>query len=275
MSSVGTFASLVLTITSAVLLSYVIHDNASILLAELKNNTAQTQLELYGLMARLPGLQSCEVALLNNTAYMNNCSTMAGVQLANNTDLLTNKTATLAMHTVASFNATVNTAILQACARVEALQTRLLYATTNQTTAVPNVLQNGTVSVSLVGGDSFPWVYELRQLVLGNDLRMTYLWTPKWNNSLTMYANVTDPVFKYGNFTPAVVTAPVAGADVFKPLLRVQSEAVKWSLGTNIVTNAYRWNSAAAELEFRSVGAAAPYNLAVLQNDLNLIFQFL
>jgi len=265
----GMIVSLGLTIASAIIISFVITNSASDLLVDLKTNAAKTTIDLNALATRVPALQQCQLDTLNRTEAIVNCSNTAATILSSNAELLINKTNILNTHTVESFNNTVNTIITESCVRIAALQTQILYATLNQTTTIPQTIQNGTVTVDLVGGDMFNITYNLKRLILG-DLKMTYLNLPKWSNSLTTGVGQINPVIKFKNFNPEIIPL---GASVFKPLLKTQSDRVSWS--AQIIADSYRWNSTAQELEIYSVGTSSPFDLVALIEDLNVVMQFL
>jgi hypothetical protein len=269
----GQIVALGLTIATAIIYSFIVTSAASDLLVDLKVDTAKTQIDLTTLAIRVPGLLQCQVETLNRTEAITNCSNLAVSLLAFNTELLTNKTNTLNMHTVESFNNTVTTIITESCERIALLQVQILQATINQTTAIPQNIQTGNVVVDLVGGDMFNLTYSVKQLVLG-DLKMIYLNLPKWPNSLTTITGQVNPVVKFRQFDPPVI--PGGTNDVFKPLLITQSDRFVWTITSpQIVADSYRWDSAAQELEIHSIGTSMPTNLVALLEDLNVVMQFL
>ena len=272
----GVLIALCLSIASAVLFEHVVNDSALDLLTNLKTNTEKTQAELNALASRIPALQQCELNLLNTTMQLENCLANSTTMISLNTELIASKTNILKINTVSAANNTVITIIASSCARIASLESQILHATLNQTTTIPLTIQSGTVPVSLVGGNSFNIIYSLSQLILGY-LNMVYLTLPKWDNSLTTNVGQSNPVIKFKQFNPEISkSAPVATADIFKPLLRTTSDRFVWSIASpQIVANTYKWDGNLQELEIHSVGTSEPLHLVALVKDLNVIMQFL
>lgn len=270
----GSIVALGLGIATAVLLVFVVNHSASDLLVDLKTSAAQTQVELDRLMAQLPSLLACDNQTNATVMDLMNCSDIALNGLSLNAALLANKTATLNMNSVASFNNTVNSIIQQQCDRIGLLEMQIAQAVNNQTTAIPLVLQNGTVIVRLQGGDMFNTTYELKQLVLG-DLRVVTLGLPNWPNSLTSNATENNPVIFFEDFAPPMLVQPaMPAADVVKPLLSTQTARFFWT-NTAIKVTHYRWNVVNQTLEFHSSGTSNPLDLVALLSPLSVLFQLL
>lgn len=260
------FVALVLTGVSSFFLYEAINDNASTLLADLKTATALAQFELEALTARVPQIQECVGKLTNNTLLFQNCSVTASAIVEADVLLLDNKTQTLAQNTVANFNTTVIKIITEACERLVVLQ-----QTVNATEAVPFNVQNGTVTVQLVGGDEFSVPYSIKQLKL-NDLRLVYLALEPWPYALTTTNGTNNPMFKFTQFTPTIMQP--GGPTLIKPLTVEQSARFLWS-DTNIKTSSYLWDGATQELVIQSIGNSSQYDTVALYEPLSVTMQYI
>jgi len=273
MSSALGIISLGLSIATAVLLVYTIHHSGSDKLALLKERANLVQTELNALTANIPNVQECDEILVNVTRNTTECFEYAIDKVSNNTVLLTNLSAVLAQNEVSGFNNTVFTHIQEQTTRIMILQTAILEAIANQTETVPRILQNGTVFISMSGGDNFTSTYNLKRLVLG-DLRMTFIELQPWPYSLRTYVAMADPTIRIDQFTPPVMAAGPVTGDVLNPLISSQASRVQW-VNPDLKAVSYRWKNDEQALEIYNKGMTEVLNTVALVRPLTVVFQYL
>lgn len=274
MSSVfGSLVTLGLSVATAILLVYTIHYSGGDQLGRLKERANSVQLQINELNAKIPNIQECGELLLNVTRNTTECFEYAIDKISNNTAQLTNLTTTLAQNEVSNYNATVTTRVQEQCARILALQSAILEASANQTTTVPRVLQNGTVFISMTGGDNFTATYELKRLIVG-DLKMTFIELQPWPYSLRAYVATADPTIRVDQFTPALLAAGPVTADVTNPLIASQGARVQW-VNPALKAVSYKWKNDEGALEIYNKGMTAVLDTVALVRPLTLAFQYL
>jgi len=273
MSAILNIVSLGLSVATAILLAFAINQSGGDLLVQLKNDANVAQLQLNDLQARIPNIEECGEILLNVTRNTTDCFEQAIDKVSINTEVITNKTAILAMNDVAGFNTTVFTTIATQCTRILTLQTQILDALANQTTTVPRVLQNGTVFISMTGGDNFTSTYNLKRLVLGG-LKLTYIELEPWPFSLRTYIASANPTIRVDQFTPDIVQTGPITADVSNPLISSQGSRVQW-VNPAISATSYRWKADERALEIYNTGMTAVLDTVALVRPLTVVFQYL
>lgn len=272
-SVIAVICCLVLTITSTIFFSAVMNDNAHDKYNDLVKNTYDLQIKINDLIIREPTIVECANNNTDSAWFLSNCSETLNTDISNNTGVLIIKEAQLDMNSVSSVNNTVVTTVMSLCDRIALLEAGILNAMTNETTTVPEIIQNGTNTISLINGQSFNFTYNLKKLIIG-DLRLIYLEIPVWTQSLILNVNTVDPVIKIDNFVPSLTQAGGATVDVFKPLIRPQRLKIAWS-SVNVQATSYKWTDQSNTLEIYSKGNAGALNTVGAGQEINIIFQSL
>ena len=261
--SIGALIFLGLTIWSSYLLYGAIHESASSELTDLKTSTNLAQIKLISIVSRAPDIVNCSLQVSNNTAKMQNCSMVTSSLIQQDVELINNKTLELAQNNVDGFNSTVTSIIEKACDRLAVLN-----EVVNTTVAIPFDVQNGTVLVQLVGGNSFSVPYFLKQLKL-NELRMVYLSLEPWPHALSTNTSQVNPIFKFTSFVPPIIQPN--GPSFAKPFTTEQSGRFVWS-NNDIKATSYTWDG---DLNIHSNGNSSQSDTVFLQGSLSVVMQFL
>jgi len=272
-SAFGGLVALGLSVATAILLVYTIHHSGADDLVTLKARANSVQLDINALNARIPNIEECGQELLNVTRNTTEIFEYVIDKVSNNTDLLTNLSLTLMQNEVSNYNATLTTRIQGQCARILALQAAILEAVANQTMTVPRILQNGTVFISMSGGDNFTSTYELKRLVLG-DLKMTFVELQPWPYSLRTYVAMLDPTIRVDQFTPPLMDAGPVTADVSNPFIASQGARVQW-VNPALKAVSYKWKNDEQALEIYNQGMTDVLDTVALVRPLTVAFQYL
>jgi hypothetical protein len=215
---VGSLFTLAFAIAAIVVMSIMIEHNSSKQLQELRSATLQLNHEIDNVEGNIPATLNRASSIATQNANFHSCIDTGNARCSNLTISFLEKQSNITIYDVNYINNTYQGVKVLCDVRNLYLQTLISMIPGNVNP--PQLIQNGTVNVTLASEYTFLSTYQLYKLTL--PFTIYYVILPPW--TLSILSPISSPLLTYTQFVPPLSSC-VSGVSLggIRPLFGVQS----------------------------------------------------